>query len=98
MMTEFSFWVNYTFNRQTDRWTDRERERERDRQTSSFLNCKCELVCNRSSTLIRTIIDELGELDAETLFDLPNLSVHREGLDVQMSVKQDGSSRGFVDT
>lgn len=49
-------------------------------------------------TVPEPVIDELGELDPETLFDLPNLSVHREGLDVQMSVKQDGSSRGFVDT
>lgn len=51
-----------------------------------------------SSGSVCTVINELGEVDAEVLFDFADLPVHGKGLDVQMSVMQDCSSGRLVDT
>lgn len=45
-----------------------------------------------------TIIQKLGEFDAQALLDAPDLSVHGESLDVQMSMIENGASRRLVDT
>lgn len=46
----------------------------------------------------RTIVEHLGELDPQALFDPPDLSVHGEGLVQMVSLVLDGASWGLIDT
>lgn len=49
-------------------------------------------------SLLHTIIQELRELDAKPLLDASDLFVHGESLDVQVSMIENGASRGLIDT
>lgn len=50
------------------------------------------------SAVWRTVVQELGEADAQALLDAAHLPVHGEGLDVQVSMVQDGASWGLINT